>query len=182
MTNIPDNQSSNAPENTSGSKSTDSNNNFARDGQETTSSSRSGSRSRGSSSKRNDRRAVETMRRSTSTTIQAPIGGRGRELNFFDVINILERQAWIVITSAVVVTAIAGYLFVNQQKRYAASASVYIPATNSVSILSGVDRSQGNNLMQNMRGDKIETHAMIVKSYQILSNTWRDVTTNESAK
>ncbi|MGI6402254.1 MAG: GumC family protein [Thermoguttaceae bacterium] len=183
MTNIPDNQSSNAPERNEGAKQTDSTSSSSgRQSQKPSSSSRSGSRRRPSGARRIDRRTAEAMRHySASTTIQAAPGA-GRELNFFDFINILERQAWIVIVATVIATAISGYLFVNQQKRYSATASVYIPATNSVSILTGVDRGQGANLSQNMRGDKIETHAMIVKSYQILANTWRDILKNEEKR
>ena len=139
------------------------------------------SRARGSSSRsrgsvRIDRQTENALRRTPS----APAGGgvpmRGRELNFFDVISILERQIWIVIFAAVVGTAGAGYLFTSQDKEYAASSNVYVPATNSVSVLRGVENNTVSD--KNLRGDKIETHALIFVSYPILSESWRSILMN----
>ncbi|MDO5309802.1 MAG: polysaccharide biosynthesis tyrosine autokinase, partial [Planctomycetia bacterium] len=136
--------------------------------------SQSGSptRSRRRRSARNDKNADALLQ--TSTTSGAPVRG-GRELNFFDVIGILQRQAIIVVITTVACTALAGWYFTTQPKKYAASSSIYIPATNSASILSSVDRNNTQGISNTLRGDKIETHALIVKSNQILSKTWEEI-------
>ncbi len=142
------------------------------------SSGTSSNRSRGGSSHnrgsvRIDRQTENALRRTASV----PAGGapvRNRELNFFDVVSILERQIWIVIFAAVVGTAGAGYLFTSQDKEYAASSNVYVPATNSVAVLRGIDNSMGSE-KNNLRGDKIETHALIFVSHPILSASWRAI-------
>lgn len=148
MASIPDNQTPNAPKKGS------------------TSSRRS------SNTRRMDKRSAEALRVSSSASLLRPTVGE-RDLSFFDVVSILERQAWIIVLATVAATALACYMFVNQEKRYAARSSVYIPATNSMSLLSGVER--GGSVMQNMRGDSIETHALIFKSYQILYQTWKKI-------
>ena len=148
MASIPDNQTPNASE------------------KGTTSSRRS------SNIRRTDKRSAEALRVSSSVSLLRPTVG-DRDLSFLDVVNILERQAWIIVLATVAATALSCYMFVNQEKRYAARSSVYIPATNSMSILSGVER--GGNVMQNMRGDSIETHALIFKSYQILYQSWKEI-------
>ena len=171
MANIPENQSSNTPKNVG-----DSGQNVDRSSTERQ-AQRGASKSTHSRTKtRSSRRSSETMQRSVSGTLQSS-PRTGRELNLFDFVNILERQAWIVILMAVASTAVAGYLFINQPKRYAASASLFIPATNSATVLSGVERGAGIT-SSNLRGEKIETHAIIVKSYQILANAWREIATN----
>ena len=148
MANIPDNQTPTAPE--KGAASSRRSSNF----------------------RRTDKRSAEALRVSSSVSLLRPSIG-DRDLSFLDVVNILERQAWIIVLTTVVATALSCYMFVNQEKRYAARSSVYIPATNSMSILNGVER--GGNVMQNMRGDSIETHALIFKSYQILYQAWKEI-------
>ena len=135
-------------------------------------SSRRSRSSRGQNTFHIDRGTADALKRSTVGNI-APTGGR--ELNFFDVIGILERQIWIVIFAAVVGVVGAGYAYTTQKKEFAASSTIYIPANNAMSILNGVDRSANGSAVSNLRNDKIETHAIIIKSQQILLDSWKAI-------
>ena len=117
-----------------------------------------------------DRRTIEALRRPSGGAPSAQ-----RELNLFDIIGIFKRQLWIVIVATLIGMAVAGYYSQNVTPRYAAYSSVYIPETNSMSILSGVGVSNSRSQVQNLRGDTIETHALIIKSYEIMSKTWRAI-------
>ncbi|MBQ1864289.1 MAG: polysaccharide biosynthesis tyrosine autokinase, partial [Thermoguttaceae bacterium] len=117
-----------------------------------------------------DRRTIEALRRPTGVSGGAP---SGRELNFFDVLNIFKRQIWIIILAAIIGMAVAGYYSQTVTPQYLAYSTVYIPQTNSMSILNGVYRTGGTT--QNLRGDSIETHALIIRSYEIISKAWRNI-------
>ena len=95
MANIPDNQTPTAPE--KGAASSRRSSNF----------------------RRTDKRSAEALRVSSSVSLLRPSIG-DRDLSFLDVVNILERQAWIIVLTTVVATALSCYMFVNQEKRYAA--------------------------------------------------------------
>jgi succinoglycan biosynthesis transport protein ExoP len=130
----------------------------------------SSNRAHSGRSVRIDRRTIEALRRPSGGAPSAQ-----RELNLFDIIGIFKRQLWIVIVATLIGMAVAGYYSQNVTPRYAAYSSVYIPETNSMSILSGVGVSNSRSQVQNLRGDTIETHALIIKSYEIMSKTWRAI-------
>ena len=142
MANTPENDPTNAPKTDAGAASS-----RARSGSSQGSSSSSSHRSRGRAGVRLDRRTIEALRRPTGVSGGAP---SGRELNFFDVLNIFKRQIWIIILAAIIGMAVAGYYSQTVTPQYLAYSTVYIPQTNSMSILNGVYRTGGTP--QNLRG------------------------------
>ncbi len=140
----------------------------------------------GKSSKESRRRSTVRLDRQTLDILRQPTGAvasnlGGRELNLFDVLGILKRQIWVVILLSLIGVAASGYYFTTQPKRYAAESSIYIPTQNSVSVLNSVG-NRGGMMTQNMRGEKLETHAMIITSYEILANVWKDLSTDPEKK
>ena len=167
MSNIPENQASSAPRG---------------DEQKSRSNEKSSRPHKSRSGRYGDRQSEIVLRGGGGASGGGiPVGG-GRELNFFDILSILERQIWIIILATVVGTAGAGYLFTTQKKEFSASSNVYVPATNSMSILSGVERGATGNMQQNLRGDKIETHALIFKSSRILAGAWKTILSNQELR
>ena len=168
MANIPENDPTNAPKTDAGAASS-----RARSGSSQGASSSSSHRSRSRAGVRLDRRTIEALRRPTGVA-----GGNpgGRELNFFDVLNIFKRQIWIIILAAIIGMAVAGYYSQTVTPQYAAYSNIYVPQMNSMSLLNGVTRTNGT--IQNLRGDTIETHALVIRSYEIVSKTWRDICEN----
>ena len=132
--------------------------------------------SRGRGSVRLDRRTIEALRRPTGGGFQVV-----RELNLFELFGIFKRQIWIVILATVVGMAVAGYYSQTVTPRYAASSSVYIPEMNSMSMLNTLSRTNFST-MQNLRGDTIQTHALIIKSYEIMSKTWKSIVSDPDTR
>ena len=82
--------------------------------------------------------------------------------------------------TAIVGMAVAGYYSQTVTPLYSAYSTVYIPQTNSMSLLNGVTRINGT--VQNMRGDSIETHALVIRSYEIVSKTWKNICENPAKR